>query len=440
MKKAAALVVLILVAAGGAYLYARQRAGQEMEARLAAFRASLPAGSTFSYASAAPRLLGRSAHLTGVALSARSAAYTAETADVTPGPGNSLRHLALTKLTSKAAGGEAAADSLAVDNLGLPVLAASVAEIDPAAVTFDHGELHGLSVSAYDGTKLAAKDVAIEHYGAGQQSAAELAGLDLQTAATTAIHAQVEQFHARRAPLADMVARAEATGSTAGFPNPHYDAGLSALSMSVQGKKLLTLASLDLGSDPAGASFDDHLALHGLVLQADGPLIPALAQLGYQQVQADAQMHAMEDHDARQLRMDKLDIDAAGMGRLHLAMELDDMPERTAGIDIGALLQTRLQGLTVAYDDQGLAAKYLAMLATRQGTTPEALKQQGKAALAAAAAQAGLPPAVIDPLRAFLDDPRRLVVTLTPPQPVALADLAGGAGNDPQRLGLMVTN
>ena len=210
--------------------------------------------------------------------------------------------------------------------------------------------------------------------------------------------------------------------------------------MSVQGKPLLTLASLDLGSDPAGASFDDHMALHGLVLQADGPLTPALAQLGYQQVQAEAQMHAMEDHGARQLRMDKLDIDAAGMGRLHLAMGLDDMPEATAGIGLAELLKVRLQGLTVAYDDQGLAAKYLAMLAAQQGTTPDALKQQGKAVLAGAAAQARLPPAITDPLRAFLDDPRRLVVTLAPPQPVALADLAGGAGADPRRLGLAVSN
>ncbi len=442
MKKAAAVIVLVLlVAAGGGYFYARQRAGQEMEAGLAAFRASLPPKSTFSYATAAPSLLSRSAHLTDVALSAHGAAYTAATADVSPGPGNSLRHLALSKLTSKAPGGEAAADSLAMDNLGLPVLAAGAAEIDPAAVTFDHGELHGLTVSATDGTKFAARDVAIDHYGAEQQGTADLAGLDLQTGATAAVHAQIEHFYARRVPLAEMVARAEATGSTAGFPNPHYDAGLSALSLSVQGKKLLTLASLDLGSDPAAsASFDDHLALHGLVLQADAQLTPALAQLGYQQMQADAQMHAVESHDTRQLRMDKLDIDAAGMGQLHLAMGLDGMPEKTAGIGLAELLQTRLQGLTVAYDDQGLAAKYLAMLAAQQGTTPDALKQQGKAVLAGAAAQARLPPAITDPLRAFLDDPRRLVIMLAPPQPVALGELAGGASADPQRLGLAVTN
>lgn len=441
MKKAAVVILILLAAAGGGYLYARQRAGQEMEAGIAAFRASLPPGSTFSYATAAPSLLGRSANLTGVALSVHGAAYTAAAADVAPGPGNSLRRLTLSNLTSKAAGGEAAADSLAVDNLGLPVLAANAADIDPAAVTFDHGELHGLTVSALDGTKFAAKDVTVDHYGAGQQGDAALTGLDLQTATATAMHVQIDDFHARRVPLAEMVARAEATGSTAGFPNPHYDAGLSALRLSVQGKPLLTLASLDVGSDPAAsASFDDHLALHGLVLQADPQLTPALMQLGYQQVQADAQMHAVESHDTRQLRMDKFDIEAAGMGRLHLAMGLDDMPEKTAGIGLPELLQTRLQGLTVGYDDQGLAAKYLAMLAAQQGTTPDALKQQGKVVLAAAAAQAKLPPAITDPLRAFLDNPRRLVVTLAPPQPIALAELAGGASADPQRLGLAVSN
>ncbi len=448
MKKAAAVIVLILVAAaGGGTFYARQRAGQEMQAGLAAFRASLPPGSTFSYATAEPSLLSRSAHLTGVALGVRRGAFTAATADAAPGPGNSLRHLALTKLTSSSAGGQATAESLEVDNLGLPAQAAGLSEIDPATVTFDHGELRGLAVLANDQLKFAAKDATIDHYGTGQGSSADLAGLDLQNTGPGAIHAQLERLYARRLPLAEMVARAEAAGSAAGFQTLHYDAGLSGLSMSDDGKPMLTLASLDLGSDPAGASFDDHLAMHGLVVQADAQLTPALAQLGYQQLQAEAQMHAVETHDTRQLRMDKFDVDAVGMGRLHLAIGMDNMPETAAGAAgqgigqmVAGMMQMQLQRLSATYDDQGLTPKYLAMLAAQQGTTPDALKRQGEAALAGVASQGNAPPAITDPLRAFLDDPRRLVVRMEPPQPLTLGDLAGGASADPQRLGLTVTN
>ncbi len=451
MKRTAAVVVALIVllaAAGGGYFYARQRAAQEMEAGLAAFRASLPPGSTFSYASAEPSLLSRSAHLTGVALSAHGVAYTAATADVAPGPGSSFRHLALTRLTSHSAGGEAAADSLAVDNLGLPVLAADVAEVDPAAVTFDHGEVHGLTTLAGDKTKLAAKQVTIDHYGAGQASAADMNGLDLQTAATPAVHAQVDHLYARRAPLAELVAHYRTSGSAAPLPNLSYDAGLAQLALSVGGKPLVTLASLDLGSDPAANDvLNSHTMMHGLVVQADDQATPMLGRLGYPQLQADLQMQAAVDRNARQVRIDKFDIDAAGMGRLHLAMGLDNMPEAAMGAGASlekAILvfqQARLQGLSVSYEDHGLVPKYLAMLAAQQGVTPEALKQLGQRQLAAAAAQANLPPAVTDPVHAFMEDPKRLAITVAPPQPLPLADLAGRAGADPQRaLGLVVTN
>ncbi len=177
-------------------------------------------------------------------------------------------------------------------------------------------------------------------------------------------------------------------------------------------------------------------------------LTPGLSELGYDRFQGGMQMHAMVDRAAQQMRMDQLDVDAPAMGRLHLALGLDNVPYETItpasgqvdGMAFIAMLQARLQSAELTYEDHSLAGKALAAAAAKQNTTPAALKQTDIAMLNATGAQLHLGPAVLGPIAAFINDPHRLVVAVRPPQPIVLMNLSGVA-TDPQRgLGLTVTN
>lgn len=450
MKKIVAIaVVVVIVAAGGAYYFVRQRAGQQMDAALAAFRESLPPGSTFTYADAAPDVFQRSAHLTTVALTTNGTAYTADTVDLAPGDGRTLRHFAMTKVTAKAPGSTATADSIGADGLTLPLLASSATQIDPAAVTFDHAALHGLHASPQGGGSIDATDISADGYGTGRPTTVDLAGLLMQPTGVAVDRVSLDHFRLRGILLADIVARAESGAGAWPRNNKDYGAELTSLAVNAKGKPLMTLGSFTAGSDPAGNDrLNTRMDMKDLVVMADPVLTPGLTQLGYDRFQGSMQMRATVDEAGQQLRMQAFDVDAPAMAHLHLALGLDNVPfgamNQSASMGsaaaLVALVQARLQSLDIVYDDHSFAAKATALAASQAGVSVDQFKQMQQAQLDAVAAQGKLPPAVVDPVRAFLKDPHRLSISVKPPQPIALGSLMAVAA-DPQRmLGLTVTN
>lgn len=444
---AAVGAIVVIAAAGGAYYVVRNRAAERMDVAIANFRASLPPGSGFSYASASPQVFSRSGHFTDVTLTSNGQVFTAATLDVQPGEGRTLRHLDATKVTGKAPGMQVSMDRFGVDALTMPGTATSLADVDPAAVTFDHAAAHGFH-AVMDKGSIDAADATVDGYGAGKPATVDLAGFAANLDGDTLDHVGLDHARLRGVPLADVAARAR-SGAGAWPRNTDYALDLAKLSVTAGGKPFISLASLTTGSDPKGADrFETRFDAKDLVVIAIPELTPGLTELNYDRFGGDMQMHATVDRAAQQMRMDRLDIDAPAMGRFHLALGLDNVPyaalaPASGGSSVAALpamLQAHLQSAELTYEDRSLANKAFAAAAAKQNTTPAALKQAAIAALNAIGAQLHLGPAVLDPVAAFINDPHRLVVTVKPPQPVVLMNLSRVAA-DPQRgLGLTVTN
>ncbi len=450
MKKTGLIVtaVVLVVAAGGAYYVAHDRAAAQMDAAIADFRSSLPSGSSFNYASAAPQLFSRSGHFTDVALTTGGSTLTAATLDVSPGEGRTLRHLTATKLTGKAPGMQMSMDQFDADALTMPVLATNLADIDPAAVTFDHAVAHGFHSAPDADGSLDAADITVDGYGAGKPTTIDLSRVAANLKGTAIDRVSLDHARLRGVLLADVISRVR-SGTGAWPRSLEYALDMTALSATAGGKPFVSLASFTVGSDRKGTDqFEGQADMKDLVVIATPGLTPGLSELGYDRFQGGMQMHATTDRAAHQMQMDRLDIDAPAMGRLHLALGLDNIPYETIAPASGevnsmaflAMLQAKLQSAELTYEDHSLAGKVLAAQAAQQNTTPAALKQSNIAALNATGAQLHLTPAVLDPVAAFINDPHRLVVTIKPPQPVVLMNLSTVA-TDPQRgLGLTVTN
>ncbi len=449
MKKTAAIVVAVVIVAGaGAYYVARQRAGEQMAAGIAAFRTSLPPGSSFTYASAAPELFSRSGHFTNVVLTGNGRTVTAATLDVSPGEGRSLRHLDATTVTGKAPGTQVSMDRFDIDGLTIPVLATEIADIDPAAVTFDHAAAHGLHSTPAGGGSLDATDIVVDGYGAGKATTIDIAGIAANLSGTAVDHVSLDRVRLRGLLLADVIGRA--LSDIGAWPRTlDYALDMTKLAMTAGGKPFVTLASLATASDPKGSDrFETRFDMQDLEVIDTPGLTPGLSELGYDRFRGGMQMHAMVDRTAQQMRMDRLDIDAPAMGRLHLALGLDNVPYETMTPASGqvnsmafiAMLQARLQSVELTYEDHSFVDKAFTAAAARQNTTSAALKQADIAMLNATGAQLHLSPAVLDPVAAFIKDPRRLAVTIKPPQPIVLMNLSSVATDPQRRLGLTVTN
>lgn len=445
---AGAVLVVAAAAAGGAYALARQRAAERMDAAVAEFRASLPPGWSLGYASASPQLFSRSGHFTGVTLTMDGQTVTAATLDVSPGEGRTLRHLAATQVAAKDPDPRVGMDRFEADALTLPATATSLADIDLAAVSFDHAAAHGVHVVPDEGGSMDAADVTVDGYGAGRPTTIDLAGFAANLNATAVDHVGLDHARLRGLMLADLIAQAR-SGAPAWPHGLDYDLDLSKLSVTAGGKPFVTFASLSTASTPKGPDqIETRFDLTDLVVIATPGLTPGLSQLGYDRFQGGMQMHAVADRAAGQMRMDRLDLDAPAMGRLHLALGLDNIPYSTIapasgqvnGMAFLGMLQARLQSAELTYEDRSLVGKAFAAAAAEQNTTPAALKQAAIAMVNATGAQLHLGSAVLDPVVAFINDPHRLAVTVRPPQPVALIPLARLAA-DPQRvLGLTVSN
>ncbi len=415
---------------------------------IAAFRTSLPPGSSFTYASASPELFSRSGHFTGVALTTNGKTVTAATLAVSPGEGRTLRHLAATKVTGKTPGAQVNMEQFDIDGLTMPLLAANVTDIDPAAITFDHAAAHGIRSMPDGGGSLDTADLTVDGYGPGKMTTIDVADVAANLNDMPVDHFSLGSARLRGLPLADAIAHLQ-SGDGAWPRSLNYALDLANLSVTAGGRPFVTLGSFSTASDPKGSDqFESRLDMKELVVINTPNLTPGLSELGYDRFQGGMQMHATVDRKAQQMRMDRLDIDAPAMGRLHLALGLDNVPSETMSPASGqvnsmafmAMLQAKLQSAELTYEDHSLANKAFASAATQQKMTPAELKQTDIAMLKATGTQFHLSPAVLDPIIAFINDPHRLVVAVKPPQPIVLMNLSGVATDLQHGLGLSVTN
>ena len=150
-----------------------------------------------------------------------------------------------------------------------------------------------------------------------------------------------------------------------------------------------------------------------------------LGQFGYQGARGTAHTSLRYDGQAGTMAVDAITVRLDGIGVLALSLGLDRLPA-LEGRAIGAMLtgRTSLTGLTLRYDDAGLAGHVLATMAQRSGVTPAQFVQALTASL-----NGNLPNQNgVEAIR-FLNDPRHFVVTLRPPAPLSAAGLAALQGS-----------
>ena len=154
-----------------------------------------------------------------------------------------------------------------------------------------------------------------------------------------------------------------------------------------------------------------------------------LGQFGYHDAHGRARTGMRYDRQAGTLSVDPLLIRLDGIGALSLSLGLDQMPVLdTRTLRAMLMGQGDVTGLTLRYDDAGLAGHVLSSMAQRAGVTPA----QFMAALTANL-NASLPNENGQEAIRFLNDPRHFVIALRPPEPLSagrVAALQGGASQD----------
>ena len=201
--------------------------------------------------------------------------------------------------------------------------------------------------------------------------------------------------------------------------------------------------SLDSGGAPVGSA--THIAEHarwsasrraladtdatGLWLPPASPLGQQLDRFGYQGARGIAHTSLRYDGQVGTMLIEPLTIRLDGIGMLTLSLGLDHLPlSDVPRADAMSMARASLTGLTLRYDDAGLAGHMLGTMARRAGVT----QAQYTAALTASL-NGNLPNRNGQEAIRFLNDPQRFVVALHPPAPLSAASLLslqGGASQD----------
>lgn len=166
----------------------------------------------------------------------------------------------------------------------------------------------------------------------------------------------------------------------------------------------------------------------GLWFPSVSALGQQLGQFGYQGAHGSAHTSMRYDRQAGTMFIEPLSIRLDGIAVLALSLGLDHLPA-LEGRTVSAMLlaQASLTGLTLRYDDAGLAGHVLATMAQRSGVT----RAQFLAALTANL-NSSMPNQNGQEAIRFLNDPRRFVIALRPPVPLSAAGIASLQGRAAQ--------
>jgi hypothetical protein len=187
--------------------------------------------------------------------------------------------------------------------------------------------------------------------------------------------------------------------------------------------------------------------------KADSPVVQALAGLGYPALKGEIACSGDWDWARKSYRVEPCTFAIPGAGTLSFTMSLSNLDfSSLTGIpgmdDTAALMQAmqaaKFEWIRIAYKDEGLTDRVIALAAKSQGQPEAAFRQAmvGQIKAGGGAYGAGSPrlQALVDAVAAFLTRPGTLTVALEPSAPVAFGSLGGNLIADPnaaaERVGL----
>ncbi|WP_296588826.1 hypothetical protein [Roseibium sp.] len=157
-----------------------------------------------------------------------------------------------------------------------------------------------------------------------------------------------------------------------------------------------------------------------------------LSVLGLEKVVWSDETRLYWDEATLELHLERLMLDIQGVGRAEMSARFANVPkalfEDPEGQGQMAAIVAQFVDASLVFNDDGLTAKGVAHIAEQEGIPENVFRE----ALVAQAAQATAPiqneaftQMVSDAVSTFLKDPKQLKVTLTPANPVPLAQILG---------------
>lgn len=157
-----------------------------------------------------------------------------------------------------------------------------------------------------------------------------------------------------------------------------------------------------------------------------------IAALGLEKVVWSDETRLYWDEATLELRLERLMLDIQGVGRAEASARFANVPkalfEDPEGQGQMAAIVAQFVDASIVYNDDGLTSKGLTHIAEQEGIPVNVFRE----ALVAQAAQATAPiqneaftKMVSDAASTFLKDPKQLKITLTPANPIPLAQILG---------------
>lgn len=211
------------------------------------------------------------------------------------------------------------------------------------------------------------------------------------------------------------------------------------LAVTRQGRPPLKLASFAV----KGQDYVNNIAssgtfvLSGLEIPAamfDVPEVKEVfAELGYDALKLGLDASYTYDHKSRTLDVKRIQVAIPDGGTLSLAFRFTDYDIAALYESLSAmqppiaLAGSKLDGLSISYEDKSLLARIMKVVARREGTTPEDLQARVQEEIANEALRAPGPltKAAVMELARFLQDPGNITVSLVPVRTATFAEIGG---------------
>ena len=331
--------------------------------------------------------------------------------------------------------------------LALSVKAASAEDAGTSAVSSagdqgpaDHGEVGSITLSGYDAGKLdrlEVKDLAFESTKSTKTS---------RPAALTVARMAIATLDAHKALSLVEQGSQDQQGELNNMRLSSAD--LAQAQLVVKQGPLLSIGSIHVlytygadGNATTAANAKDLLmAVHEMPLSGDVPAM--IHAFGSDKVVFDVALDGTWNKQAGTMQFSRYDYDFHDLGTLHMAASISGMPNPaqlqgadTQAAKLSSLMQIRINQAQIAWADRGLVNRLLAVAAEKSGTTPDMIRGQLAMPLVTLGLMLPDQPDVSDQVTAFLNNPQSLVITIAPPAPVTLAQVA--AASLPERAHLL---
>lgn len=341
--------------------------------------------------------------------------------------------------------GRARLAGAAVPRLGQP--------FDPWALAADSALLEGLEVSVEkDDVRFRLGRTQLDNWGEGRLSALAVEGLAVEGAAPGSgpFTAEVGRIGLSGVAGRDTAyAIANDLNPPQSSPGQDQTGAIEGIAVALGGTPVLRIAAirgLNTWDTAAPGTELGHLGVDGLTIDLPAEYGGAwLDSLGYKQIQAAIGIDTRLSRKDERLAVEPFAIDATGMGRFGLSMDVRgfDVPvpgQPVADDPMALMANWSVAGMGLRYTDLGL----LRALIARQAAQERVPERQLRDRYAQMAMRTPLPGAgrgkeapgvtrIREALASFARDLGTIELTIRPPKPVAFLEAVGFAGMPPEQ-------